>query len=61
MTSLQQQLQNLAVPATNVARLKDEKRPSLLFSYDEAAKMDLNTVYSIGKLIVLLKVLLKPC
>lgn len=47
MTSLSEQLKRLAVAQTS--RLQsDKKRASLLFSSEEAAKLDRETIFGIG-------------
>ncbi|XP_015119212.1 HEAT repeat-containing protein 1 [Diachasma alloeum] len=47
-TSLAEQLQKLRVPQTSLL-LQDKKRPSLLFDPREAANLDRETVFNIGK------------
>ncbi|XP_034937507.1 HEAT repeat-containing protein 1 [Chelonus insularis] len=47
-TSLAEQLKKLRAPQTSLL-LQDKKRPSLLFDPKEAANLDRDTVYNIGK------------
>lgn len=51
MTSLSRQLRKLAAPQTALLTL-DKKKPSLLFDPREAANLDRDTVYEIGKCLV---------
>ena len=50
MTSLAQQLQRLAVPHTRTVLATDKRRASLLFDPKEAANLDRETVYALGRL-----------
>lgn len=47
-TSLAEQLKKLRTPQTNIL-LQDKKRASLLFDPKEAANLDRETVWNIGK------------
>ena len=51
MTSLAQQLQRLAVPYTQSVLSEDRRRVSLLFDPKEAANLDRETVFALGKFI----------
>ena len=48
-TSLARQLKKLAAPQTSLLKL-DKKKPSLLFDPKEAANLDRDAFYEIGKL-----------
>lgn len=50
-TSLAEQIRRLKTPQSALL-LKDKHRPSLLFNTKEAANLDRETVYNIGKYIV---------
>lgn len=47
-TSLARQLKKLAAPQTSVLKL-DKRKPSLLFEEKEAADLNRDEVYNIGK------------
>lgn len=49
MTSLASQLQRLAVPYTQTVLGADKRRVSLLFNPKDAAELDRQAVYAIGK------------
>lgn len=49
MTSLAKQLQRLAVPHTQSILGEDKKKASLLFDPKEAASIDRETFYALGK------------
>ena len=60
MTSLAQQLKKLAVPqAQSALGLPDKERKSILFDAKEAANLDKETFYAIGKLHVYSDLLLQ--
>lgn len=48
MTSLSRQLKKLAAPQTSLLKL-DKKKPSLLFDPLEAANLDRDAVFEIGR------------
>ena len=50
MTSLAKQLQQLALPQSKVTSVSDKTRPSLLFDPKDAATLDKETFYALGKL-----------
>ena len=50
MTSLAKQLERLAVPFTQTLLAQDKKRASLIFDPKEAANLDREAVFSLGKL-----------
>ena len=50
MTSLERQLKRLAVPHTQATLARDIKRASFLFDPKEAANLDKETIFALGKL-----------
>lgn len=54
MTSLAQQLQRLALPQTDPSLLSRDEVVSLLFDPKEAATIDRDTAFAIGKLSLIL-------
>lgn len=50
-TSLLEQLNKLKTPQTSLL-LQDKRKPSLLFDTKEAANLDKETVYNIGKFLL---------
>ena len=57
MTSLAQQLKRLAVPHTQQVLGDDRRKASLLFDPKEAANIDKETFYALGKFSFLLIIL----
>ena len=49
MTSLSRQLQQLAVPHTQTVFAPDKKKKSLLFDPNEAATLDRETIFALGR------------
>lgn len=74
MTSLANQLKSLALPHTQALLGDEKKRVSLLFDPTEAANLDREAIFAIGKhvklirreesgniCVTLLKILIAPC